>query len=121
MINLRFFPSRHIAIYAVKLFVTRSLADGFRLFATGLVLAALLLAMPGLAAAAQNLAPGIDPAVVPRILALAALAAVLAAPVQNGISRTIDSSNAFASPRAGPKTRLQRRFPSGESRDQAGT
>lgn len=34
--------------------------------------------------------PGIDPAVVPRILALAALAAVLAAPVQNGISRTIE-------------------------------
>ena len=33
--------------------VTRSLADGVRLFATGLVLAALLMAMPGMADAGQ--------------------------------------------------------------------
>jgi SSS family solute:Na+ symporter len=37
---------------------TRSLADGFRLFATGLVLAALLLAMPGTAAAVTGWVPG---------------------------------------------------------------
>lgn len=42
--------------------VTRSLSDGFRLFATGLVLAALLLAMPGVADAAQAWMPGLDPA-----------------------------------------------------------
>ena len=43
--------------------VTRSLADGVRLFATGLVLAALLLAMPGMAASARTWVPGLDPAV----------------------------------------------------------
>jgi Na+/proline symporter len=43
--------------------VTRSLADGVRLFATGLVLAALLLAMPGLDAAAREWVPGLDPTV----------------------------------------------------------
>lgn len=37
---------------------TRSLADGFRLFATGLVLAALLLAMPGTADAVTGWVPG---------------------------------------------------------------
>jgi SSS family transporter len=42
---------------------TRSLADGVRLFATGLVLAALLLAMPGMEAAARDWVPGLDPAV----------------------------------------------------------
>jgi SSS family transporter len=42
---------------------TRSLADGVRLFATGLVLAALLLAMPGMDAAAREWAPAFDPAV----------------------------------------------------------
>jgi solute:Na+ symporter, SSS family len=41
--------------------VTRSLADGVRLFATGLVLAALLLAMPGIDAAARDWVPGLDP------------------------------------------------------------
>ncbi|MCW5969708.1 MAG: sodium:solute symporter [Blastocatellales bacterium] len=40
---------------------TRSLADGFRLFATGLVLAALLLAMPGAEDAARALFPSITP------------------------------------------------------------
>ena len=41
--------------------VTRSLADGVRLFATGLVLAALLLAMPGTADVARQWAPSWDP------------------------------------------------------------
>jgi len=43
--------------------ITRSLADGVRLFATGLVLAALLLAMPGMDAAARDWVPGLDPAI----------------------------------------------------------
>jgi len=43
--------------------VTRSLSDGFRLFATGLVLAALLLAMPGVDAAVRSWLPGVDPAI----------------------------------------------------------
>jgi SSS family transporter len=42
---------------------TRSLADGVRLFATGLVLAALLLAMPGMDAAARAWVPGLDPTI----------------------------------------------------------
>jgi SSS family transporter len=41
--------------------VTRSLADGFRLFATGLVLAALLLAMPGMEEMARAWFPSLDP------------------------------------------------------------
>jgi solute:Na+ symporter, SSS family len=41
--------------------VTRSLSDGFRLFATGLVLAAVLRAMPGVEAAFQDALPGVDP------------------------------------------------------------
>ena len=40
---------------------TRNLADGFRLFATGLVLGAVLLTLPGAAAAATTLAPSLDP------------------------------------------------------------
>ncbi len=40
---------------------TRSLADGFRLFATGLVLAALLLAMPGTEEMARSWLPSLDP------------------------------------------------------------
>ncbi len=43
--------------------VTRSLADGVRLFATGLVLAALLLATPGTADLARTWAPSWDPAI----------------------------------------------------------
>ena len=43
--------------------VTRSLADGVRLFATGLVLAALLLAMPGVDTAARSWVPGLDPTI----------------------------------------------------------
>jgi len=42
--------------------VTRSLADGFRLFAAGLVLSALLLAMPGTGDWARTTFPSIDPA-----------------------------------------------------------
>src|SRR5262245_8421921 len=41
--------------------VTRSLADGFRLFATGLVLAALLLAMAGMEEMARAWFPSLDP------------------------------------------------------------
>src|SRR5215218_4718197 len=41
--------------------VTRSLSDGFRLFATGLVLAAVLRAMPGVDAAIQSRLPGLEP------------------------------------------------------------
>ena len=41
--------------------VTRSLADGFRLFATGLVLSALLLVMPGTIALAARWLPGLEP------------------------------------------------------------
>lgn len=41
--------------------VTRSLSDGFRLFATGLVLAALLLAMPGMETAVRGWLPDADP------------------------------------------------------------
>ncbi len=49
---------------AASLFlVTRTLADGFRLFATGLVLAALLLADPGITAWADGLFPGASPTV----------------------------------------------------------
>ncbi len=40
---------------------TRSLADGFRLFATGLVLAALLLAMPGMEQMATSWFPSLEP------------------------------------------------------------
>ena len=47
---------------AASLFlITRSLADGFRLFATGLVLAALLLAMPGMDEMARAWFPSLDP------------------------------------------------------------
>lgn len=41
--------------------VTRTLADGFRLFATGLVLAAVFVGTPALRAAAGAWLPGIDP------------------------------------------------------------
>ena len=42
--------------------ITRSLSDGFRLFATGLVLAAVLGAMPGVDGAIRAWLPGVDPA-----------------------------------------------------------
>jgi solute:Na+ symporter, SSS family len=41
--------------------ITRSLSDGFRLFATGLVLAALLRSLPGFDAALARWFPGTDP------------------------------------------------------------
>jgi Na+/proline symporter len=41
--------------------ITRSIADGFRLYLTGLVLAAVLLAVPGSEAAARQLFPSLDP------------------------------------------------------------
>ena len=47
--------------FASGLFLTtRTLADGFRLFATGLVLAALLLSSPGAVRAVEAWAPGFD-------------------------------------------------------------
>jgi solute:Na+ symporter, SSS family len=55
--------------------VTRSLADGFRLFATGLVLAALLLAMPSMDAQVGALLPGADPAVAVLIASIAIIGA----------------------------------------------
>jgi SSS family transporter len=48
--------------FAAGLFLaTRTLADGFRLFATGLVLAAVLLAAPASRASAEAWLPGVDP------------------------------------------------------------
>lgn len=41
--------------------ITRSVADGFRLYLTGLVLAAVILALPGSEQAAQNLFPSLNP------------------------------------------------------------
>jgi Na+/proline symporter len=49
---------------------TRSLADGVRLFATGLLLAALLLAMPGVEAAARAWLPWVHPALAVIILSV---------------------------------------------------
>lgn len=46
---------------SVLFLVTRSLADGFRLFATGLVLAALLLAKPGMDEVARSWVPALNP------------------------------------------------------------
>ena len=43
--------------------VTRTVADGFRLFATGLVLAALFLVVPGTESLAVRVAPWLDPTV----------------------------------------------------------
>ena len=53
----------HVKQLASALFLaTRTLADGFRLFATGLVLAALVMAMPGVDAQVHALLPSMDPA-----------------------------------------------------------
>lgn len=46
---------------SVLFLATRTVADGFRLFATGLVLAALFLAMPGMTAWAEAWFPSADP------------------------------------------------------------
>jgi len=56
--------------------VTRSIADGFRLFATGLVLAALLLVMPGIERAATGWAPGLESTTVVLAVSMIAIAAV---------------------------------------------
>jgi len=53
--------------------VTRTLSDGFRLFATALVLAALFVAMPGVRDAMQQLMPERDPTTALLIAAVAAL------------------------------------------------
>ncbi|MBK8314371.1 MAG: hypothetical protein IPL01_10265 [Acidobacteria bacterium] len=50
--------------------ITRSLADGFRLFATGLVLAALLLAMPGMEQMARSWFPSVNPQLVILIVSV---------------------------------------------------
>ena len=46
-------------VAAVIFLATRSLSDGFRLFATGLVLAAVLATLPGAATLAAGMAPGL--------------------------------------------------------------
>jgi SSS family solute:Na+ symporter len=53
--------------------VTRTFADGFRLFATGLVLAAVLRAMEGTDVLATRLAPGIDPTYSILVLSVAVI------------------------------------------------
>lgn len=53
--------------------ITRSLADGVRLFATGLVLAALLLAMPGMDETARAWMPGLDPTLTILIASVAVM------------------------------------------------
>ncbi len=53
--------------------VTRTLSDGFRLFATALVLAALFVAMPGVRDATQALMPATDPTTALLVAAVAAL------------------------------------------------
>lgn len=55
--------------------ITRSLSDGFRLFATGLVLAALLLAMPGIDAVVRSWLPGVDPTIGVLVLSVLILGA----------------------------------------------
>ena len=55
---------------------TRSVADGIRLFATGLVLAALLLVMPGTERVASALAPGLDPTTALIVVSIVAIAVV---------------------------------------------
>jgi SSS family solute:Na+ symporter len=53
--------------------ITRTLSDGFRLFATALVLAALFVAMPGVRDATMRLMPTTDPMTALLIAAVAAL------------------------------------------------
>lgn len=62
---------------AASLFlITRTLADGFRLFATGLVLAALLVADPTITAWAGDLIPGVSPTTAVLILSVLLMGAV---------------------------------------------
>jgi SSS family solute:Na+ symporter len=52
----------HVGRLAATIFLgTRNLADGFRLFGTGLVLGAVILTVPGADSVAGRLAPGLDP------------------------------------------------------------
>ncbi len=53
--------------------LTRSLADGVRLFATGLVLAALLMAMPGTEDLARSWVPGLPPTVTVLLASVAVM------------------------------------------------
>ena len=53
--------------------VTRTLSDGFRLFATALVLAALFVAMPGVRSAVEAMVPASDPANALLVAAVVAL------------------------------------------------
>ncbi len=53
--------------------VTRTLSDGFRLFATSLVLAALFLALPGSDALSSRWLPGTDPAMSMLVVSVAVL------------------------------------------------
>lgn len=55
--------------------ITRTLADGFRLFATGLVLAAAFAGTPALRAAAGAWLPGIDPALALLVAAILVMGA----------------------------------------------
>ena len=56
--------------------MTRSLADGFRLFATGIVLAALVAATPGVEEATRSWFPSLDPTVALLIVAVSTLGTV---------------------------------------------
>lgn len=52
----------HVGRLAATIFLgTRNLADGFRLFGTGLVLGAVILTVPDAASVAARIAPGLDP------------------------------------------------------------
>jgi SSS family transporter len=70
------FGVRVTRVASALFLVTRTLADGFRLFATGLVLAALLLTMPGLRGALDGVLPWFDP--VTSVLVVAVLVLGLA-------------------------------------------
>lgn len=62
VLTRRFGPA--VGRLAASIFVlTRNLSDGFRLFATGLVVAAILMATPNAVAFARYSAPAIDPSV----------------------------------------------------------
>ncbi len=58
---------------------TRNLADGFRLFATGLVLAAVLLTLPGARASATALIPWFDPSTTVLMVSVVLLGSVTVA------------------------------------------
>lgn len=72
LLGARFGDAVRRLVSAVFL-VTRTLADGFRLFATGLVLAAALLAVPQAGGLAARWLPGVDPADAVLIAAVLAI------------------------------------------------